>query len=75
MQNQQYLTRTESAEYLSRLGYRTSPKTLAKYACVGGGPKYRKFGQRVLYSPSDLVDWAEAKTSGPVASTSELGAA
>lgn len=71
MQEQKHLTRAESAEYLTSLGYPTSPKTLAKLACIGGGPRYRKFGIRALYTPDDLVEWAESRTSRPVSSTSE----
>jgi hypothetical protein len=37
-----------------------------KWACVGGGPKFRRFGRRPLYAPTDLLAWAL-----PVRSTSE----
>ena len=40
----EYLTRGQAAEYCIKQGLPVSPKTLAKYACVGGGPKFRKFG-------------------------------
>ena len=58
-----YLTRVEASEYLSEHGFKTATKSLAKYATVGGGPDYKKFGNRVLYSPSDLIAWAESKTT------------
>ena len=32
--------------------------TLAKLACVGGGPCFRKAGRWPLYSPADLDAWA-----------------
>jgi hypothetical protein len=28
---------------------------------VGGGPRFRKFGRRVVYALDDLVSWAEAR--------------
>ena len=57
------LGRAESAAYLTSLGYKVAAKTLAKLACVGGWPDFVKFGHRPLYTPADLVEWAEAKTS------------
>ena len=33
----EYLTRGQAAEYCIKQGLPVSPKTLAKYACVGGG--------------------------------------
>lgn len=65
------LSRNESAEFLTNQGFPVSPRTLAKYACIGGGPAFRKFGHRVIYTPDDLIAWAEAKTSSPVTSTSD----
>jgi hypothetical protein len=52
------LTRREAAEYLTERGYRTSRTTLAKLACIGGGPRYAKFGCLALYTMPDLEDWA-----------------
>ena len=37
----EYLTREQAAEYCIKQGLPVSPKTLAKYACVGGGPTFR----------------------------------
>lgn len=64
------LSRVEAAQFLTDHGFPISHRTLAKYACLGGGPNYRKFGTRALYSPDGLLAWAEAKTSDPVMSTS-----
>lgn len=59
------LTRKEAAEYLSSvIGLRTSPRTLAKWVTVGGGPPYYKPDRRVFYAPEDLLDWA-LKKLGP----------
>ncbi|MCB1033599.1 MAG: helix-turn-helix domain-containing protein [Acidobacteria bacterium] len=38
-----------------------SPKTLEKHRILGGGPKFRKHGRRVLYHLDDLNAWSEAQ--------------
>lgn len=73
MQEEKFLSRAESAEYLVDLGFPTTKRTMDKLACLGGGPKFYKFGSRVLYRPSDLTDWAQAKLSSPMASTCDMG--
>jgi hypothetical protein len=40
---------------------RVSPRTLEKMRVVGGGPRFRKFGRRVLYAASDLESWANER--------------
>jgi hypothetical protein len=65
------LTRTQAAESLKASGYPTEPATLATLASRGGGPRFRKFGQRVLYKWGDLVAWAEGRLSAPRSSSSE----
>lgn len=67
-----YLSRKEASRFLANLGLFIAPSTLAKYATVGGGPKFRRFGRQVKYLPADLVAWAETRLSGPVQSTSEF---
>lgn len=54
---QRYLTNDEAADYL-----RLSPRTLEKQRVIGGGPKFRKFGRRVMYAVSDLDAWADARS-------------
>ena len=62
MQQKEYLNRREAAEYLRARGIPCSPATLAKRACVGGGPQMCLFGSsRVLYRPCDLDQWADAR--------------
>lgn len=68
--NQEYLERAEAAQYLTDRGLRTSKNTLQKYATIGGGPLYRRFGNRAVYTTSDLDTWAEQKLSPPRASSS-----
>ena len=52
-----YLTNDEAAAFL-----RLSPRTLEKQRVVGGGPRFRKFGRRVMYALSDLEAWADARS-------------
>ena len=52
-----YLTNDEAAAFL-----RLSPRTLEKQRVIGGGPRFRKFGRRVLYAIDDLEAWADARS-------------
>ncbi|MNN15124.1 Helix-turn-helix domain protein [compost metagenome] len=52
-----YLTNDEAAEFL-----RLSPRTLEKQRGIGGGPRFRKFGRRVMYALADLEAWANARS-------------
>ncbi|KAA8919069.1 DNA-binding protein [Xanthomonas sontii] len=56
-QPQRYLTNDEAAAYL-----RLSPRTLEKQRVIGGGPKFRKFGRRVMYAVADLDAWAAGRS-------------
>lgn len=69
--NPQYFTRREAAEFLTNSGYPISWKTLQKLACTGGGPLYQIFGNRALYSPGQLIDWANSRTTEPKRSSSQ----
>ena len=74
MSSTTYLRRRAAAEYLrEQRGIPCSEKTLAKLACIGGGPIYRRFGRIPLYLIADLDAYAEAKLSKPIRSTSEYG--
>jgi hypothetical protein len=69
-----YRRRRAAAEYLrEQRGIPCSEKTLAKLACIGGGPTYRLYGRIPLYSIADLDAYADAKLSKPVRSISEYG--
>ncbi len=70
-----YLTRDKIAAALRAAGYPTSTKTLATQATRGGGPPYRKFGNRPLYRLDDALVWAESRLTTPRCSTSEADAA
>lgn len=52
-----YLNNREAAAFL-----RLSPRTLEKQRVVGGGPKFKKFGRRVLYDKRDLEEWANKRS-------------
>jgi hypothetical protein len=67
------LDRKQAAQFLTDLGYRTAHATLAKLACIGGGPIFESFGRKPLYREADLLAWAEGKTTGPRRSTSDPG--
>ncbi|WP_018076617.1 helix-turn-helix transcriptional regulator [Thiobacillus denitrificans] len=56
-QSARYLTNNEAAAFL-----RLSPRTLEKQRVIGGGPRFRKFGRRVMYAIVDLEAWADARS-------------
>jgi len=68
-----YLRRDKAAAYLQERYGAYTTDTLAKLACVGGGPKFRKLGPFPVYLPTDLDDWAQSRMTRAVSSTSELG--
>jgi hypothetical protein len=66
------LRRAAASAYLKETwGLDYSPRTLAKLACVGGGPPMEYAGRFPLYTDGDLDAWATEKISPPVASTSQ----
>jgi hypothetical protein len=69
-----YLRRPAAADYLRvKWGIPCSKKTLAKLACIGGGPVYTLYNRTPLYAPADLDAYSAAKLRKPVRSTSEYG--
>lgn len=52
-----YLSTKEAANYLN-----SAPQTLANWRVKGRGPAFKKFGRRVVYSPTDLARWADENT-------------
>ena len=66
------LSRPEASEYLlSQPGIRRSAGTLAKFAVIGGGPKFKKVKRSVIYDRQDLDVWASGIISKSFANTSE----
>lgn len=65
------LRRSEVPAYLiEKHGIPIALATLNKMATVGGGPAMRYAGRIPLYDVDDLDQWAEARLSGRVTSTS-----
>lgn len=52
----QYLTNDEAADFL-----KLSPRTLEKLRVLGTGPRFCKFGRRVVYDAADLTRWASER--------------
>ena len=73
MLNDRRLGRKDAAQFLTDRGYKTAPATLAKLACIGGGPPFESFGRRPLYREEDLLGWAHGRTTGLRRSTSDPG--
>jgi predicted DNA-binding transcriptional regulator AlpA len=51
-----FLDNKQAADFL-----KLSPRTLEKHRVVGGGPRFRKFGRRVVYAVADLEAWANER--------------
>ena len=65
------LTRDAMAVALTAAGFPVKAKTLATKATRGGGPRYCRFGPRVLYRWNDALSWAEGRLTAPQCNTSE----
>ena len=68
------LRRREAADYLRGKGIPIASPTLAKLACLGGGPRFRKFGRTVLYESADLDAWIGERLTEKRRSTSDVNA-
>ena len=66
-----YLIRPAAAEYLTDKGLPTTKGTLQKLATVGGGPKYKIYGNKSVYTPENLDAYAEFKLRDPRGSTGD----
>lgn len=67
------LRRNQAAQYIQdKWNLACSAKTLAKLACVGGGPLHRLGGRFPLYETNDLDEWCRSRISGKRRSTSEV---
>jgi hypothetical protein len=68
------LRRREASAYLAEVhGVHEAASTLAKKACLGGGPVFESFGRIPYYRPQSLDAYAESRLSGPRRSTSDRG--
>jgi hypothetical protein len=67
------MRRAEAARYIREVyGIPCVTATLAKYACVSGGPAFRKAGKFPIYARDDIDLWAQHRLTKLVHSTSEL---
>jgi len=62
-----YLTNDEAASFL-----KLSPRTLEKLRVLGTGPRFRKFGRRVVYDVADLVGWSNERVFERTAQSSSI---
>jgi hypothetical protein len=70
------LCRKLASEYLALVhGIIVAPATLAKYASVGGGPRFYKWHRTPLYPTAELEVWAEQQLGKLRRSTSDKGTA
>jgi hypothetical protein len=69
-----FFRRDKAAAYLQERYGAYTTETLAKFACVGGGPQFQKFGRFPVYDREELDSWALSRMSRPDRSTSELTA-
>jgi hypothetical protein len=70
----QWLRRSETSQYLRQVhGIQYGPAALANAASKGVGPPFQKDGKKlVVYDRADVDEWARARKSRRVTSTSEL---
>ena len=67
------MRRADAAKYIREAhGIPCAPATLAKYACLGGGPPFRKAGKFPIYARDELDAWALNRLGEPMRSTSEF---
>jgi hypothetical protein len=68
------MRRADAARYIRETyGIPCATSTLAKYACIGSGPAFRKAQKFPVYSRDDIDAWAKQRLGKLVHSTSELG--
>jgi hypothetical protein len=67
------MRRREASDYLKTVwGIDRAPTTLAKLACIGGGPSFRHCHRTPLYPSDSLDDWAKSILSPLKSSTSDV---
>jgi hypothetical protein len=60
-----YNDRRGAVAYIRERGLPCTYGTLQKLASTGGGPRYYRFGNRTIYTDSDLDAWIEEKLGTP----------
>ncbi len=66
------LQRDAMAQALTEAGYPIAPATLSTKVTRGGGPPYRKFGNKSLYPWGLGLEWARSQLGPVISSSSEL---
>jgi hypothetical protein len=51
-----HVNTVKAAEFLE-----LSPRTLEKWRVIGGGPRFRKHGRRVVYRLEELKTWSGSR--------------
>lgn len=62
----------EAVAYLAERGVPSRPQTFVNYRHAGGGPRFHRFGRRVLYAESELEHWLRDRLGSPLNNTSEV---
>lgn len=64
----------EAANYLrAKFGVVIAPTYLNRLRLIGGGPKFNKFGMKVLYPLDELDAWAASRLGSVRTSTADQG--
>jgi hypothetical protein len=59
--NDALLTRAQTADGLTAIGFPMKPNTLTKMASRGDGPPYRMWGRTALYKWGEAISWAQER--------------
>jgi len=65
------LHRREAVEFLIEHGFPATYNMIEKLASTGGGPSFQMWGKYAMYTPPNLLKWAESRLSPVLNSTSE----
>ena len=64
----------EASDYLAAIhGTPVAIATLAKLRCLGGGPRFDKFGRLIFYERGNLDTWVSERLAESRKSTSDKG--
>jgi hypothetical protein len=65
------MTEAQASELLkAKIGV-GSQKTLRRWRCTGGGPRFVKISTRVRYRREDLIAYAHSRVSDPIENTAQ----
>jgi hypothetical protein len=69
-----FVPTSAAASMLASYGLPISVSRLNVLRSIGGGPKFHRFGRRVVYTEADLKAWVVGKSAHKFNSTSEYDA-